>query len=209
MEYIKTFESYIKTFTAVIEILKPYAWMNLDKYIQAVPYHATKERLIYVKLGSAGYKSISTKNIKVLGVFATDDTEGIKNFIKDKQDEKKVNENVNEYVNLQRCQIGDVNDIWDFNIVNGQHGEGIYAYKAGDSAMKSYYSKNGENAHSFKVLKKYVLDISDKNYDYWEAKKIIHDNPEYKVFIFRHKGVGIPTSKEYLIADPNVIILDN
>lgn len=42
-----------------------------------------------------------------------------------------------------------------------------------------------------------------------KLKKIIHDNPEYKVFIFRHKGVGIPTSKEYLITDPNVIILNH
>lgn len=208
IEYIKTFESYKKTETAVIEILKPLAWMSVDKYIQAVPNHTTKERLIYVKLGSAGYKSISTKNIKVLAVFDSDDTESIKKFIEDKQNVDKIDENVNGYLNLQRGQFGNVDDIWDFNSVNGQHGNGIYAFKAGDSAMKAYYSKNGEKVHSFKVSKKYVLDISNKNYDYWEARKIIFENPEYKVFVFKHKGIGIPTSKEYLITDPNVIILD-
>lgn len=52
------------------------------------------------------------------------------------------------YLNLQRCQKGDVNDVWDFNIVNGQNSEGIYCFLAGDSAMKDYYCKNSENLHS-------------------------------------------------------------
>lgn len=73
------------------------------------------------------------------------------------------------YLNLQRCQKGDVNDVWDFNIVNGQNSEGIYCFLAGDSAMKDYYCKNSENSHSFKVDAKYVVDLSKKNLDYWGA----------------------------------------
>jgi hypothetical protein len=39
------------------------------------------------------------------------------------------------YVQLQRCQAGEVNDVWDFNVVNGQNGEGIYAFLVGDVHM--------------------------------------------------------------------------
>ena len=112
------------------------------------------------------------------------------------------------YLNLQRCQAGEVNDVWDFNVVNGQNGEGIYAYLAGDRAMKDYYCKNGENVHSFKVPKKYVIDLSKQHLDYWGVKKFMYDNPQYKVFIFSHNGHGIPTSKEVLITDPNIIQLN-
>lgn len=112
------------------------------------------------------------------------------------------------YLNLQRCQKGDVNDVWDFRIVNGQNGEGIYCFLAGDNAMKDYYCKNGENLHSFKVDTKYVADLSKKNLDYWGVKAFIYNNPQYKAFIFTHQGHGIPSSKEVLITDPEIIILN-
>jgi len=118
-----------------------------------------------------------------------------------------------QYLNLQRCQAGEINDVWDFRIVNGQHGEGIYAFLAGDKAMENYYCNNGENLHSFKIEKKYVADWSKiphtNKLDYWDIKKFIYDNPQYKAFIFKHEGHGIPTSKEVLITDPNIIILNN
>ena len=111
------------------------------------------------------------------------------------------------YLHLQRCQVGDVNDVWDFNIVNGQNGEGIYAFLAGDTGMKNYYCKNGENLHSFKIDKKYVKDLSKQKIDYWDVKKFIYNNPQYKAFIFSHSGHEIPTSKEVLITDPEIIII--
>ena len=113
------------------------------------------------------------------------------------------------YVQLQRCQAGEINDVWDFNVVNGQNGEGIYAFLAGDIQMKNYYCKNGENLHSFKIEKKYMKDLSNLNLDYWDVKKFIYNNSQYKAFIFKHVGHGIPSSKEVLITDPKIIILDN
>jgi len=118
-------------------------------------------------------------------------------------------ENMSGFVQLQRCQAGNVNDVWDFNVVNGQNGEGIYAFFADDKPMKDYYCKNGENIHSFKIEKKYIKNLSKLNLDYWDVKKYIYNNPQYKAFIFKHVGHGIPSSKEVLITDPNIIILDN
>lgn len=119
--------------------------------------------------------------------------------------EKLIKENNSEYLKLQRGQLGDVKSCWDFNISNGQHGEGIYAFLYNDKPMIEYYTKRGEDLHTFQIPKKYVLDLSNKKYDYWNAKKIIFDNPQYKAFIFKHCGFGIPTSKEILITDPNII----
>ena len=113
-----------------------------------------------------------------------------------------------DYLYLQRCQAGNVDDVWDFRVVNGQNGEGIYAFLAGDKAMKDYYCKNGENLHTFKVPKKYAVDLSKLKLDYWGVKKYMYDHLEYKVFIFNHSGHGIPSSKEVLITDPEIIIFD-
>ena len=110
-----------------------------------------------------------------------------------------------EYLYLQRAQSNEVNDVWDLNISNGQHGEGIYAFLNNDKEMIKYYTKQGEKLVSFKVPKKYVVDLSNKKYDYWKAKEFIYNNPKYKVFIFKHIGFGIPTSKEVLITDPEII----
>lgn len=113
-----------------------------------------------------------------------------------------------KYLKLQRCQSGDIEDIWDFRSFNGQHGEGIYCFLYGDKAMEEYYSKNGEQTHTFKVDTKYVKNMSKKNWDFWDAKAYMAQNPQFKVFIFNHIGSGIPTSKEVLITDPEVIILE-
>ncbi len=96
-------------------------------------------------------------------------------------------------------------DGWDFNVMVGQHGEGVYCFLAGDRKMADYYTKNGETLYTFKVDKKYVQDLSNKDYDFWDAKQAMY-NSKYKVFIFKHKGVGIPTSKEVLITDPSIIL---
>jgi len=113
------------------------------------------------------------------------------------------------FIKLQRCQSGEVNDVWDFNVVNGQNGEGIYAFLDGDDKMRNYYCKNGESLHSFKIEKKYLKNLSNLNLDYWDVKKYIYNNPQFKAFMFRHSGHGIPSSFEVLITDPEIIIMNN
>ena len=125
-----------------------------------------------------------------------------KEFLKE-----NIENNTTEYIKLQRCQHGVVSDEWDFNISNGQHGTGVYAFKYGDEKMADYYSKNGETIYTFQIPKKYFIDISNKNWDFWDAKKFIHNNPQYKAFMFKHAGVGVPTSKEILITDSKIIEL--
>jgi hypothetical protein len=73
---------------AVIEITKPLARMPLEYYYQAVPYWYTKEDRIYIKRGSAGGKSISTKNIKVLKVFEDGETEELYDFLEKLRSQK-------------------------------------------------------------------------------------------------------------------------
>ena len=121
-----------------------------------------------------------------------------------------INEEIDQvssnYIKLQRCQSGEVNDVWDFNVVNGQNGEGIYCFLYGDIPMKNNYCRNGENLHTFKIDKKYLKDLSKLRLDYWEVKAFIYNHPEYKAFIFKHNGSGIPSSREVLITDPEIII---
>ena len=111
----------------------------------------------------------------------------------------------NGYLKLQRCQQGKVEDGWDFRSFRGQHGEGVYAFFYGDQDMIDYYTKNEEEVHTFQIPMKYVIDLSYKNWDFWDAKAFIYKNSQYKAFIFRHSGDGIPTSKEVLITDQNII----
>ena len=118
-----------------------------------------------------------------------------------------LNEDKSGYLKLQRAQPGEVNDKWDFNIVNGQHGEGIYAFLYGDIPMNNYYTKNKENIHTFQIPIKYIADLSNKKWDFWDARAFIYNNPQYKAFIFKHVGPGIPSSKEVLITDPSIIQL--
>lgn len=116
-----------------------------------------------------------------------------------------LNESKNEYLKLQRGQTGDVNEPWDFNYVNGQHGDGIYAFMYGDKPMIDYYTSKGEKLHTFKIPIKFVVNLSNKSWNYWDAKTYIYNNPQYKAFIFKHVGHGVPSSKEVLITDPNII----
>lgn len=117
-----------------------------------------------------------------------------------------LNENADGgYLKLQRGQIGEVEEPWDFNYGTGQHGEGVYAFMYGDKPMIDYYTSRGETLHTFKIPKKYFVDLSNKNWDFWDAKAYIYNNPQYKAFMFRHVGQGIPSSKEVLITDPSII----
>lgn len=68
---------------AVIEITKPLAFLSSKYRYQIVPHWKTKEDLIYVKKGSAGNKTISTKNIKVLRVFGEDEKEEMNKYLDD------------------------------------------------------------------------------------------------------------------------------
>lgn len=108
---------------------------------------------------------------------------------------------------LQRCQAKEVNSVYDFNVASGQHGKGIYFFKAGNKPMAEYYSTNGENLYTVEIDNAYIKDLSNKNWDYWDAKAFIYNNPQYKGFIFRHKGHNIPTSKEILIIDEQYLNL--
>ena len=110
-----------------------------------------------------------------------------------------------EYIKLQRCQMDTVIDKYDFNSGSGQNGNGVYAFRYGDAPMKRYYSSRGEHTYTFKIKKEYVYDLSTSKLDYWKIQEFIYNNPKYKCFIFKHKGLGIPSSKEYLITDPEII----
>lgn len=67
---------------AVIEITKPLRYIEPKYYYQEVPYWQTKEDLIYIKKGSAGTKTISTKNIKVLKTFMGRNNPEMKEYLK-------------------------------------------------------------------------------------------------------------------------------
>lgn len=114
-----------------------------------------------------------------------------------------------EFLKLQRGQFGNVEEGWDFNFGNGQHGEGVYAFLYNDKAMTEYYTSKGEKLHTFIIPKKYVIDLSNKKWDFWDAKTFMYNNTQYKAFIFRHVGDGIPSSKEVLITDPSIITILN
>lgn len=67
---------------AVIEITKILSHMDPKYYYQAVPYWKTEKDNIYIKKGSSGHKTISTKNIKVLKVFEDGETEELRDYLK-------------------------------------------------------------------------------------------------------------------------------
>lgn len=70
---------------AVIEITIPMAYLSSKYRFQVVPYWKTLEDKIYITKGSAGGKTISTKNIEVLGVFEEDEKEEMKIFLNKKK----------------------------------------------------------------------------------------------------------------------------
>jgi len=53
----------------VYEIMIPIAYLDTKYYFQASPMHEILSNRVFIKKGSAGNKSISTKNIKVLKTF--------------------------------------------------------------------------------------------------------------------------------------------
>lgn len=72
---------------AVIEITAPLASLSPKDRFQIVPYWKTLEDKIYILKGSAGGKTISTRNIKVRGVFDYDDKEKMGEFLDKVRDE--------------------------------------------------------------------------------------------------------------------------
>lgn len=66
---------------AVFEITKPLAYMPLEYYYQEAPLWKTKQRMIFIKKGPSGSKSISTNNIKVLKVFPEGNSEELQNYL--------------------------------------------------------------------------------------------------------------------------------
>jgi rubrerythrin len=71
---------------ALIEILPSLAYMDEKYRYQVVPHHATKKDKIYIKKGSAGNKSISTKNIKVIKSGSEEEMKNHLSKLKDKED---------------------------------------------------------------------------------------------------------------------------
>lgn len=110
---------------------------------------------------------------------------------------------------LQRCQHGEVTNEWDFREdTGGACGKGIYAMKFGDNPMKKYYSAQGENTYSFDVPDNLVKKIGGRGVTtYWAIREAIYREHEkgFRVFICKHKGINIPTSKQYVITDASII----
>lgn len=110
---------------------------------------------------------------------------------------------------LQRCQHGEAKDARDFRIdTGGACGPGIYAMMFGDNPMRKYYSARGEFTYSFEVPDNLVKKIGGKGVPtYWSIREAIYMWQEkgFKVFICKHKGINIPTSKQIVITDPSII----
>jgi GNAT superfamily N-acetyltransferase len=64
----------------VYEIMIPIAYLDTKYYFQASPMHEILSNRVFIKKGSAGNKSISTKNIKVLKTFHLPDEENEMNL---------------------------------------------------------------------------------------------------------------------------------
>ena len=90
---------------AVIEILGPISYMD-DKYrFQVVPYWKTKEDKIYIKKGSSGTKTISTKNIKIHRVFSDSEEDNIKDYVDELKSKNKSKE-IDESEITEKCWSG-------------------------------------------------------------------------------------------------------
>ena len=77
---------------SIIEILPALAYMDEKYRYQIVPNHKTKDKMIYIKKGSSGNKSISTKNIKVLKTGSEEEMKNHLSKIKDKSIKKEETE---------------------------------------------------------------------------------------------------------------------
>jgi hypothetical protein len=77
---------------SIIEILPALAYMDEKYRYQIVPNHKTKDKMIYIKKGSSGNKSILTKNIKVLKTGSEEEMKNHLSKIKDKSIKKEQTE---------------------------------------------------------------------------------------------------------------------
>lgn len=110
---------------------------------------------------------------------------------------------------LQRCQFSEATDGFDFRWdSSGACGPGIYAMLFGDKPMQKYYSSRGESTYSFEVPDDLVKKIGGRGVTtYWAIRESITMWQEkgFKVFICKHKGINIPTSKQIVITDASII----
>ena len=110
---------------------------------------------------------------------------------------------------LWRCQHGEVTSPFDFRIDSGGAcGPGIYAMKAGDRPMRKYYTAQGENTFEFEVPDHLVKKAQGKGVaTYWAIREFIYRENDngFKVFVCKHKGINIPTSKQIVITDASII----
>lgn len=108
-----------------------------------------------------------------------------------------------------RAQKQPAKDGTDFNwFNNGAVGDGIYAMPAGANNMRKYYTQNGEKIYEFEIEDRYVKEVKGLGLaTYWAIRERIYALREegYKAFIVKHKGIGIPTGKQILIVDPEII----
>jgi hypothetical protein len=67
----------------VFEILIPIAYMDMKYYFQARPMDEIISGKVFIKKGSAGNKSISTRNIKVLKTFKYSEKNEMEAYLKE------------------------------------------------------------------------------------------------------------------------------
>lgn len=109
---------------------------------------------------------------------------------------------------LWRCQFGNVESPYEFSFGEGACGKGIYAMLEGANNLRRYYSARGENTFVFEVPDNVVKNICGKGLlTYWSIRERIYleQSKGFKVFVCKHKGINIPTGKQVLITDPDVI----
>lgn len=110
---------------------------------------------------------------------------------------------------LWRCQHGEVTELTDLRWdTSGACGPGVYAMMAGDKPMRKYYTARGEKTYEFEVPDDKVKKIGGLGVTtYWAIRERIFMEQErgFKVFVCKHKGINIPTSKQILITDYGVI----
>jgi antitoxin component YwqK of YwqJK toxin-antitoxin module len=92
----------MRTKTAVVKIMIPLAYLDEKYTYQDIPLHSLDGRMVYIKKGASGYKSISSKNVKLLKVFNSDDEKGIEKYLGELRGEN-LNENISIGKIISRC----------------------------------------------------------------------------------------------------------
>ena len=152
-------KKYMGNKTAVIEIMIPLAYFNEKYRYQEVPLRALDDRLVYVKKGSSGYKSISIKNIKLLDVFDSDDKQGIKKYL----DELR-GDNMSENIKIKKVIKGYLNEFRGNNITEN----------IGNNPIQEVFNNNPELSKigSMEEYSKYINTIFPKSQ---EKNIVYHD----------------------------------